>query len=405
MQTLRSLLYVLLIVATVALAFSAGFVTHGVLSGNLQPLGVLLGPRNNDGNDADGFGVFWEAWHILEKSFYGPQPTVTDRTYGALRGMVQTYNDPYTVFVEPQPRQREREDLKGEFGGIGAYVSQDDQGNFRLKPMVDLAAEKAGIREGDILRAVDGVPITADMTLDDVVAKIRGPIGTTVRLEVFRESSRETITFVVTRQRVETPSVEWRTVEGTPDVGLVSIRMFSERTPAELDRALSDLKAQGVTRLVLDLRHNPGGLLQSAVEVASRFLSDGVVLYERKSDGSETTYRVSNGVRAVEWPMTVLVDGATASAAEIVAGALQDRGRAVLIGEKTFGKGSVQFVHDLSDGSSIHVTVAHWLTPNGHEINAVGLTPDYTVAAVEGRDAPLEEALRVLSGHALPSPP
>ncbi|MCS6843164.1 MAG: S41 family peptidase [Caldilineales bacterium] len=405
MQTFRSLLYVLLIVATIAVAFGAGFVTHGLLSGNLQPLGAILGPSPSSGDAADGFGVFWEAWHILEKSFYGPQPSVTDRTYGALRGMVQTYNDPYTVFVEPQPRQREREDLKGEFGGIGAYISQDDQGNFRLKPMADLAAEKAGIRDGDILRAVDGSPVAPTMTVDDVVAKIRGPIGTDVRLEVFRESTGETLTFVVTRQRVETPSVEWRMVENAPGVGLVAIRMFSERTPSELDRALRELSAQGATRLILDLRHNPGGLLQSAVEVASRFLPDGVVLYERKSDGSETVYRVTGGVRAVDWPMTVLVDGATASAAEIVAGALQDRGRAALVGEKTFGKGSVQFVHDLSDGSSIHVTVAHWLTPNGHEINAVGLTPDYAVATAEGRDAPLEEALRVLSGQALPFRP
>lgn len=402
MRIFRSLFYVALVLATLALAFSVGFFTHGFISGTLR---LPWSTASAADDTVPGFGVFWEAWHILEKSFYGPQPSVTARTYGAVRGMVETYGDPYTVFVEPQPRQREREDLKGEFGGIGAYITQDEQGNFRLKPMVDLAAEKAGIQEGDILRAVDDMAITPAMTVDDVVAKIRGPIGTDVRLTVFRENTNQTLTFSITRQRVETPSVEWRMVENAPGVGLVSIRMFSERTPAELDRALDDLKTQGASRLVLDLRHNPGGLLQSAVDVASRFLADGVVLYERKNDGTETVYRVNPSARALDWPMTVLVDGATASAAEIVAGALQDRGRSVLIGEKTFGKGSVQFVHDLSDGSSIHVTVAHWLTPNGHEINAVGLTPDYVVAAAEGRDAALEEALKVLSGQALPSHP
>ncbi|MFN2166337.1 MAG: S41 family peptidase, partial [Anaerolineae bacterium] len=205
----------------------------------------------------------------------------------------------------------------------------------------------------------------------------------------------------VIRERIETPTVEWRMLEEAPETGYVTIHLFGERTPTELDRALAGLRGQGASQLVLDLRHNPGGLLDGAVAVASRFLNDGVVLFERKSDGTEETYHVSNAERVSDWPMVVLVDGATASAAEIVAGALQDRTRASLVGEKTFGKGSVQLVHDLSDGSSIHVTVAHWLTPNGHEINGVGLTPDLEVAHEDGRDAPLEEAVRLFSSQAM----
>jgi carboxyl-terminal processing protease len=311
--------------------------------------------------------------------------------------MVDTYADPYTVFIEPQPRQREKEDLSGEFGGIGAWVSQDEDGTIRLKPMVDRAAEKAGLVDRDILKAVDDVQITPEMTTDDVVSLIRGPIGEPVTVTIYRESNSATLAIEVIRERIETPSVEWRILEENTQVGYLAINLFSERTAKELDRALDDLREQGATQLILDLRHNPGGLLQGAVDVASRFLSNGVVLFERKSDGSETTYRVVNAQRVADWPMAILVDGATASASEIVAGALQDRGRAKLVGEKTFGKGSVQFVHDLSDGSSIHVTVAHWLTPNGHEINGIGLTPDVEAPQVEDGDAPLDAALRLLN--------
>lgn len=403
MRALRTLFFIGLTLVTLGLAFAAGYGTYWLAdrsdAAGLPPALASSLPNSAQTQYPPAFEVFREAWSILEQEFYGNQPSQQERTYGAVRGMVESYNDPYTVFIEPQPRQREREDLSGEFGGIGAWVSQDDNGAIRLKPMVDRAAEKAGIKDGDILRAVNGQAIEPEMTTDDVVALIRGPVGESVELELFRESTAETLTLDVVRERIETPSVEWQIVESAPQVGLISIHMFSERTAKELDRAIEELRQQGVTHLILDLRHNPGGLLQAAIDVTSRFLHDGVVLFERKSDGSETTYRVNNAPRVADWPMAVLVDGATASASEIVAGALQDRGRALLVGEKTFGKGSVQFVHDLSDGSSIHVTVAHWMTPNGHEINGLGLQPDREVSATEGRDAPLEEAVRMLSAH------
>ena len=234
------------------------------------------------------------------------------------------------------------------------------------------------------------------MTADDVVNLIRGPIGEPVDLQVGREDVADTLTFSVVRERIETPSVEWRALEQNPQIGYIAIRQFTERTAEELDRALKDLEQQNVQQLVVDLRHNSGGLLQSAIDVTSRFLNDGVVLYERKNDGTEETYRVADAKRSPNWPMAILVDGATASASEILAGALQDRSRGELVGEKTYGKGSVQLVYDLSDGSSIHVTVARWLTPNGHEINGVGLVPDVAVAHDDNRDAPLDEAIRLL---------
>ncbi len=400
MRSLRYLLYVSLIALTVAVVFAAGYAFHWLTSHGTTlrpPLAVANAKPDEAPPSRVSLDLLQETARILQDEFYGEQPSAQQQTYGAIKGMVETYGDPYTVFIEPQPRQREREDLKGEFGGIGAWVSQDPDGAFRLKPMVDRAAEKAGVRDGDVLKAVDGQPVTPEMTTDEVVTLIRGPVGEPVKLTIYRVDSDETLDIEIVRERIETPSVEWRILEQDAQVGYVAIHLFSERTAKELDRALSDLQEQGAKQLILDLRHNPGGLLQGAIDVSSRFLSDGVVLFERKNNNSETVYRVTNAKRFTDWPMAVLVDGATASAAEIVAGALQDRGRAQLVGEKTFGKGSVQYVHDLSDGSSIHVTVAHWLTPNGHEINGVGLTPDIEASHSPDRDAPLEAALRLLT--------
>lgn len=383
---------------TLALAFMAGYGTRWLVShGDAAPRPNA--PASDAAADTEEarFGVFWEAWDILQRDFYGDQPASQSRTYGAIKGLTQAYDDPYTQFVEPEPRQREREDLSGAFGGIGAWITQDEAGNKVLDPMPGRPAEQAGIRQGDILLAIDGAPIGPELTVDQVVALIRGPIGEPVDLTVRRAEVADPLTLAVMRERIETPSVEWRALEQAPAVGYVAIRQFTERTAQELDRALEELRQQEVAYLILDLRHNGGGLLQSSIDVASRFLSDGVVLYERRGNGEEQTYRVRDAQRAPNWPMVILVDGATASASEIVAGALQDRGRATLMGDKTFGKGSVQMVYDLSDGSSVHVTVARWLTPNGHEINGVGLTPEQSVPHEDSRDAPLEEAIAYLT--------
>lgn len=401
MKSARTFAFAALIVATLTVVFAAGYATRWLVSHGA----VLSQPASQASASAPGseataeFGIFWEAWEILQRDFYGDQPANQSRTYGAIKGLAEAYGDPYTVFIEPEPRQRERENLSGAFGGIGAWINQDEAGNKLLDPMPERPAEKAGILLGDVLLAVDGVTLDPALSVDEVVALIRGPIGEAVVLTVSRAGVAEPLEIPVVRERIETPSVEWRALEESPEVGYIAIRQFTERTPAELDRALAELSEAGIGYLIVDLRHNGGGLLQSSIDVASRFLNDGVVLYERRSSGDEQVYRVRSATRAPAWPMVVLVDGATASASEIVAGALQDRGRATLAGEKTFGKGSVQLVYDLSDGSSVHVTVARWLTPNGHEINGVGLTPEQIVPHEDGRDAPLEEAIRTLTAR------
>ncbi len=398
MKTARTLALAALIVATLLVVFAAGYATRWLWS-HADSRAAQTAPAGADASDSQApqFGVFWEAWDILQRDFYGDQPASQSRTYGAIKGLTEAYGDPYTVFVEPEPRQREREDLSGAFGGIGAWITVDEAGNKVLDPMPGRPAEQAGILKGDVLLAVAGQPLDPALSVDDVVNLIRGPIGEPVELTVQRAGVADPLVIAVVRERIETPSVEWRALEEAPQVGYIAIRQFTERTAEELDQALADLSQQDVDSLILDLRHNGGGLLQSSIDVASRFLSDGVVLYERRNSGDEQVYPVRDARRAPNWPLVILVDGATASASEIVAGALQDRGRAELLGEKTFGKGSVQLVYDLSDGSSVHVTVARWITPNGHEINGVGLTPEQIVPHEDGRDAPLEQAIRTLA--------
>jgi len=267
--------------------------------------------------------------------------------------------------------------------------------------MVDSPAEQAGVQEGDKLLKVDDTPITPEMTIDEVVLLIRGEVDTQVTLTLERAGVADPVLVSITRKVIETPSVEWRVLEEDPSTGYVRIRLFTERTGRELERALQDLSEAGVTALIVDLRDNRGGLLEAAVDVASQFLRDGVVLYEDRRDEPEKSYAVRKGGLALDMPLVVLVNGGTASASEIVAGALKDYERGPLLGEKTFGKGSVQLVYDLSDRSSLHVTVARWLTPDRHRIEGEGLVPDIEVIPTEeeqasGKDHQLEQAIAYL---------
>lgn len=351
------------------------------------------------------FRVFWEAWHLVEKDFYGELPTPKAMAYGALRGALSSLNDPYTILVEPQPRQIEKDELHGSFGGIGVLLSQSADGSFVLSPMRDSPAMRAGIQEGDVLLAIDGTAITPQMTPGDVQVLVRGPVGSEVRLTIRRQGISEPLVLVIIREEIVTPSVEWRMIEGQPDIGYIRITSFTARTPQELQEALADLRGQGMACLILDLRDNGGGLLDEAVQVASQFLDKGVVLYERRRETEESAYPVQEGGMARDVPLVVLINGGTASASEIVAGALQDYRRGLLIGECTFGKGSVQHIYDLSDGSSLHVTSAQWFTPSRHQINGQGLTPDIEIPLTEedraqGQDPQLERAITYFAAQA-----
>ncbi|RLT37206.1 MAG: S41 family peptidase, partial [Chloroflexi bacterium] len=337
-------------------------------------------------------------WMLLEADFYGEEPSLTERTYASVRGLTDSYGDTYTRFLEPQPRELERDQLRGRFGGIGAWI-ETVEGGYALRPMPDRPAAQAGVESGDRLVGIDGTPIQADVSVDTITALIRGPVETEVCLDLLRGPQSEKLRICVMRAEIETPSVEWRLLDnsaGRAPIGYLKLSLFSERSADEMGLALDELQADGADRFVLDLRGNPGGLVSAAVGVADIWLDGGVVFYEEKADGSEKSYTAEAEDFSAGAPLVVIVDGGSASASEIVAGALQDRKRAKLLGERTFGKGSVQLVHELVDGSSLHVTSAHWFTPNRHAIEGVGLTPDLVI--VPGSD-PLPHAVEVVAGE------
>jgi carboxyl-terminal processing protease len=387
-STHRSVLLISAILTCLCLAYTAGFGAYSLWNelADRRPSGPL--------------GVFWEAWDYVEQYFYGELPPPNERTYGAIREALLLLNDPYTIFVEPQPRELERDRMRGAFGGIGVTLWYNAERQVVLSPYPDSPAERAGVREGDILLAADGEVVTDTTPLDDVRAWFHGEVGTPITLTISRPPTPP-FDLTVIRSEIQVPSVTWRVLGQAPDVGYVHIEAFTERTEGEVVTALQQLlQEEKVSGLILDLRDNAGGLLDPSVATASQFLRDGVVLIEQQRDDQERTFPVQADGMATDVPLAVLINGGTASASEIVAGALQDYGRGPLIGEPTFGKGSVQLIHDLSDGSSLHVTSAIWFTPYRHQIEEQGLTPDiYVPRGDDAQDQQLDRALVYLQSQ------
>ena len=348
--------------------------------------------------------VFWEAWDRVEAVFIDDLPASNAVVYGAIRGSLRELDDPYTVFIEPVARDAERVRLQGTFGGIGANVFRNEAGEIVLEPIPGNPAEAAGILSGDVLLAVEGVAISADNSVEDVVQLVRGEVGTPVVLTVRHADSAETVDIEVMRDIILLPSVISRILEEDATIGYVQLSRFSAESGAEVAAALTDLQEQGATRFVLDLRYNGGGLLDASVAVVDHFLSDEPVYYQLSRETGELEVRTNAETLIPDAPLVVLVNGGTASSSEIVAGALQDLDRATLIGSQTFGKGSVQLVYELSDGSSVHVTSARWFTPNRQPIDEGGLTPDIAVDMTQeaidaGRDDVLAAAIANLQSQ------
>ncbi|MFQ6099672.1 MAG: S41 family peptidase [Anaerolineae bacterium] len=353
-----------------------------------------------EGEDQETFQLFWEVWELVQDNFYGELPDMQEVTYAAIKGMLSTLDDEYTAFMEPDVAAILAEDATGEFEGIGAFVSMDEAGKLEIvETFEEGPAEQAGILAGDRVLEVDGVSIVGS-TIYEAIGLIRGPAGTEVTLLIERTGTPEPFEVTATRARLEIPIVE---VEMRDDgVGYLRLYDFSATASARMEDGLEELLAQDPHGIVLDLRGNPGGWLDQAVEVGDLFLDDGVVVVERWSNGNERKFEADPGDVGEDVPLVVLVDGGTASAAEIVAGALQDRERAILVGERTFGKGSVQRPFTLSDGSELRVTSALWFTPNDRAIHGQGLTPDLEVPWPEeedlepGADPQLERAVEYL---------
>lgn len=390
----RELLTVIMIVSLALVSFLFGFLLNELLD--------RRSGRVAAGNIGQDFDVFWEAWSKIEESYIGGLPSSKQMTYGAVRGSIDVLGDPYTIFIEPQARDQERDSLRGNFGGVGALLERNDSGDIVLSPIAGNPAELAGILDGDILIAVEGQPISQDMTIEEIAELIRGEEGSKVTLTILHPNASEPVDITIVRAAILLPSVSFSILEENPTIGYIKLSRFSGESSAEMEEAILELQQMGVEKLILDLRQNGGGLLNAAVEISNHFLADGPVVFQISKDEKEKKFEASNGTSAGDMPLVVLVDNGTASAAEIVAGALQDRDRGTLIGSKTFGKGSVQVAYDLSDGSSVHVTSARWLTPDRHQIDQQGLTPDILVevtkgAMEDGQDKVLEEALAFLT--------
>ncbi|MFA5828272.1 MAG: S41 family peptidase [Candidatus Shapirobacteria bacterium] len=353
-------------------------------------------------------------WRVKDRlqQLYLDKEKIDDKNmvYGAISGMVSSLDDPYTVYLPPSENKSANEDLAGEFGGVGIQLGYKDKTISVMSPLPKTPAEKAGVRAGDlILKITDKEKNidkdTAGMALDEAVNLIRGKIGTEVTLKLFREGEKETFDVVLKRDNIVVASLEleWRQ-EGNKKVAWIKLYKFTEQLYTDwpgLVNKINEEKAKGsVAGIVLDLRNNPGGYLQASVLVASDFVESGVIVKQESSDGKVESYEVDRSRRKLlSDNLVVLVNGGSASASEILAGALRDYGRGTLVGEKTFGKGTVQQPEDFSDGSGLHVTVAKWLLPSGKNIHKDGIMPDVEVkySSVDEEDMQLKKAIEVLT--------
>jgi carboxyl-terminal processing protease len=339
-------------------------------------VGIWFARSTDSPHNNGDFAVFWQSWDILDQEYYYDLPSDKDLIHAALRGMFNRVDDRYTFFAPPSVAEVDRERTAGEFGGIGAYVSQNQSGQLVIaRPFDGLPAAKAGLQANDVILEVNGTSIEGQ-DFESAIELLRGEIGSQLTLTVYRPSTDKQFTVEITRALVELP-ITSTAMHG--EVGYVALSSFNQKATASLIKDITDLQAQGAQALILDLRGNPGGLLDQAVGVSDLFLGDGVVVTQQNNKGGEKSYTAKSGDLAETFPLAVLIDGGSASASEVVAGALRDHDRAILIGQKSFGKGSVQYIYNMDDGSQVHVTVAVWLTPNGNQINGQGLEPDIAV--------------------------
>ena len=348
------------------------------------------------------FALFWEAMDVLYRDFYGELPVADGATYGAIRGVLGQLDDPNTSFMSPQEADFFRTHLEGSFEGIGARVDWDQKANTVriVEPFENQPAWIAGVKRDDLVIAVDGESVIGT-DLTSAIEKIRGPKGSTVVLTIVREGADKPLEIEVVRDRIEIPTISTKTVG--ENLAYIELNTFNENAGQLVRQAVTDALQNKPKGIILDLRGNPGGLLTQAVEVTSIFLTDKNVLIERFADGDEKIYKTEGKPVTTDVPLVVLVNEGSASASEIVAGALQDYGRGQLVGAKTFGKGSVQLPQTLSDGSIMKVTVAHWFTPENRGIDGTGLDPDVVVELTDeqrtaGEDPQLDKAIELLNG-------
>lgn len=372
-----ALLFAMLILFTAG--FALGFAFNDV------GLAAILPNGEGSTETAPDFDLMREAWTVIRRNYVDrsaldPQ----DLTYGAISGMVMALGDTgHTTFLSPEMVAEQRNLTQGEFEGIGAYLEMKDGQPTVVAPIDGSPAKAAGVMPGDIIVSVDGEEVLG-LTIHEVVERVTGPAGSEVTITFMDPESGELRTLTITRARIEIENVSWQMLPGT-DIAQVRISAFSEGVSEDLDRALSAAQEAGAESIILDLRSNPGGLLSEAIGVASRFLTEGNVMLMRDAEGETIPLEIERGKAiAPDIPMVVLINRGSASAAEIVSGALKDAGRAVLVGETTFGTGTVLNQFRLSDGSALLLATQEWLTPAGETFWHVGIDPNVEVALPEG---------------------
>lgn len=368
-------------------------------------------PKTNAPAD---FSLFWTVWEEMTQKYVDKTKLDSQKmVYGAISGMVASVDDPYTAFFPPKANEQSKSDLNGDFQGIGAELDLDkDRHIVIVAPLPDSPAEKAGVKAGDWILKVDGAE-TVKWTLQDAVSKIRGPKGTTVTLNIYRSGEEQPRDIQIVRDTIVLKSVEWKVVSSTASAGLkkaayIRLSRFGDRTDAQWEKVIAEVDAYMATQsaqtagVILDLRNNPGGYLTGAVDIASEFLPNGVVVKQESYTGDVQTYSVTRQGKLLDTPMVALINKGTASASEILTGSLQVRNRAKLIGVQSFGKGSVQEAEDLPGGAGLHITIAKWVLANDVWIQGKGLTPDVVVENDPKNptfDVQLDRAIQVLNGQ------
>lgn len=399
---------------TLALGWQLGMRSH---SGGVRVTGMELldgqaasGTVLGDPEDEVDLSLLWETWRVLQAKYIYPQDLQTSQmVLGAVRGMVEGIGDPYTVFMSAKENKEFRDSLAGDLQGIGAELGQKDGIITIIAPLKGSPAEAAGLAPGDrILKVNDD--ITADLSLQEVVQRIRGPQGTEVTLTIARADDDELKTVTIVRQEIHLPSVESSTRDTDAGrIGIIALYQFGSDSAVELREALAELEVEELAGLVLDLRGNGGGYLDGAVDIVSLFVPEGEIVSVQGRDGELQKHVANRRPLDTTTPLAILINQGSASAAEITAGALQDMRRAMIVGMKSFGKGSVQEIIELPGGASLRVTYARWLTPSGRDISKDGIQPDLVVDlthedAQAERDPQLERALEWLQQPVLPTP-
>lgn len=378
----RPLLITLFLIYSVIL-FAASYMM-GASNWPLSQLGLASSRVPPEAEEV--FDPFWEVWNLVNSQYFDQPLEAENLMEGAIEGMLARLDDPNTRYLEPAVEESARDSMEGEIQGIGVLVEMVDEQITVVSPFEGSPAERAGIRPGDVLLEADGVDLVG-MDLSEAASLIRGPAGTEVQLVILR--GEETIDFSVTRDVVEIPSVRGEMLEGS--LAYVRLSRFGNRTPEELSDVLEDLLSHNPRGMILDLRNNPGGGLDSSVEIADAFLEEGVVLIEEFGTGRERVFRSSDSGMAEDIPLVVLINEGSASASEVLAGAIRDQERGVLIGSTTFGKGTVQTWHALSNGGGVRITTARWITPDGVWVNETGIMPDVVVHSPESPPADLSD--------------